>query len=151
MSSPWWVREAPCGGDGRFTPDDVSEDTLRAAQTQQLLQVCQQCPFRSACISLVLPRRSKFDGICGGRLWLNGEIRATCENADPAELAEPTSPITHGTEAGARAHNRRGETACSLCREAARLAQAARRAKRRAPHTQKIGDIIATDIEDRGK
>ncbi|MFK0279805.1 hypothetical protein ACIQVL_04925 [Streptomyces sp. NPDC090499] len=131
MSGPGWVREAPCGGDERFTPDDISEQVLRTPEMRALLAVCQRCPFRAECISLVLPRHSLFDGVCGGRLWFNGQIRATCENADPAELAEGGSPIIHGTESGARAHNRRREPACALCREAARIAQANRRAKRR--------------------
>ena len=133
-----WVSRAPCAGDRRFTPGDafedrdVFEDLLKAPQIQDLLKVCRVCPFRAECISHIKPRASLFDGICGGRLWFNGQIRATCETADPDELEEGAPPITHGTEAGARAHNRRGETACSLCLEAARLAQARRRAKRRA-------------------
>ncbi|MEU0722901.1 hypothetical protein [Streptomyces sp. NPDC006140] len=131
MSGTGWVSEAPCAGDLRFTPDDPSEEVLRAPRTQDLLKVCRVCPYRAECISLVKPRASQFDGICGGRLWFNGEIRATCETAHPRELEEGAKPITHGTESGARAHNRRGETACSLCKEAARIAQANRRAKKK--------------------
>ncbi|ORT54285.1 hypothetical protein [Streptomyces sp. CB03238] len=132
MSGTWWVNEAPCAGDRRFTPDDANEDSFRAPQIRMLLAVCQDCPFRARCIDLVLPRQSLFDGICGGRLWIDGTVRATCEGAHHDELEEGAAPITHGTEAGARAHNRRGETACSLCREAGRLAQQARRARKRA-------------------
>lgn len=133
MSGTWWVSEAPCVGDLRFTPNDATADSL--SETRDLLKVCQDCPFRAQCIGLVLPRHSLFDGICGGRLWLNGQIRDTCETARPDEVRESGSPITHGTEAGARAHNRRGERACSLCREAGRLAQARRRQRRRASGT----------------
>ncbi|MCR8573058.1 hypothetical protein [Streptomyces sp. Isolate_219] len=133
MSGTWWVSEAPCVGDVRFTPDDATEDSLRAPQTRRLLTVCRRCPFRAQCIDLVLPSRSLFDGICGGRLWLNGQILATCKGARPDELEEGADPINHGTEAGARAHNRRGETACSWCREAGRLAQQARRDRKPAP------------------
>lgn len=138
MSGTHWVGEAPCADDPRFTPGDAGddpdafEDLLRAPQTQDLLEVCRGCPFRSDCISLVLPRSSLFDGICGGRLWFHGEIRATCPTAHPDELQEHGSYIPHGTEAGARAHNRRGERACNLCLEAARVAQARRRARKRA-------------------
>ncbi|MFF4802370.1 hypothetical protein ACFY1U_28860 [Streptomyces sp. NPDC001351] len=120
----------------RFTPGDASddpeavEDLLRRPHLQDLLKVCRVCPFRAECIRLVRPRASRFDGISGGRLWFNGQIRATCESADPGELAEGASPITHGTESGARAHTRRGERACSLCREAARIAQARRRERK---------------------
>ncbi len=132
MSGTWWVSEAPCAGDTRFTPDDPTADSLSTPQTRKLLVICQDCPFQPRCIALVLPRHSLFDGICGGRLWLDGQVLATCKGARPDELEEGAAPITHGTEAGARAHNRRGETACSLCREAGRLAQARRRERKRA-------------------
>ncbi|MER5546522.1 hypothetical protein ACWDBP_34845 [Streptomyces sp. NPDC001233] len=136
MSGTGWAGEAPCAGDTRFTPNDASEESLRALGFQDLLKVCRVCPFRAACISLVKPRASLFDGICGGRLWLNGEIRATCETAHPGELAEGARPITHGTPAGARAHRRRGEPVCSLCKEAVRLDQAARREREKASRQQ---------------
>ncbi|NUK19823.1 hypothetical protein [Streptomyces lunaelactis] len=131
MSGTWWISEAPCAGDARFTPDDATVDSLRTPQTRALLAVCQQCPFRSRCIALVLPRQSMFDGICGGRLWFHGQVSDECEAAHRGELEERGSYINHGTEAGARAHNRRGERACSLCREAGRLAQARRRERKR--------------------
>ncbi|MBZ9641379.1 hypothetical protein [Streptomyces sp. PSKA30] len=135
MSGNGWASEAPCAGDFRFTP----EETTAEAPTEPLvalLAVCRDCPFRAQCIDLVLPSASLFDGVCGGRLWRNGQVLATCNDAQPAELRERgRRPITHGTEAGARAHNRRGERACSLCREAGRLAQQARRARKRASDT----------------
>ncbi|MFD8379131.1 hypothetical protein ACFV2X_11435 [Streptomyces sp. NPDC059679] len=132
MSGTEWVSEAPCAGDMRFTPDNATADSLRTPQNRKLLTVCRACPFRARCIALVLPRHSLFDGICGGRLWFNGQVRATCQGANRDELKEGAAPITHGTEAGARAHNRRGETACTLCREAGRRAQARRRERKRA-------------------
>lgn len=144
MSGTWWISEAPCAGDARFTPDNATAGSLRAPQTQVLLAVCQQCTFRSRCIALVLPRHSSFDGVCGGRLWLDGEIRATCHGAHSRELKEGGAPITHGTEAGARAHNRRGESACTLCREAGRLAQARRREKKRAGRAAAATPVIQT-------
>ncbi|MEU8560605.1 hypothetical protein AB0C45_03860 [Streptomyces cyaneofuscatus] len=135
MSGNGWASEAPCAGDFRFTP----EETTAEAPTEPLvalLAVCRDCPFRAQCIDLVLPSASLFDGVCGGRLWRDGQVLATCDDAQPAELRERgRRPITHGTEAGARAHNRRGERACSLCREAGRLAQQARRARKRATGT----------------
>ncbi len=134
MSGNGWAVEAPCAGDTRFT----SKETVRLAPTTprvlSLLAVCQDCPLRSQCIDLVLPRTCRFDGVCGGRFWRNGKVLATCEGARPAELRESRRrrPIRHGTEAGARAHNRRGERACDRCREAGRLAQQVRRARKRA-------------------
>lgn len=133
MSGAEWVREAPCAGDARFTPDDADE--LSARQTRKLLALCRHCPFRARCISLVQPRRSRFDGVCGGRLWRNGAIERSCRGAHESELTEGTGPLNHGTPAGARAHNRRGERACALCREAGRRDQARRRAAKRASET----------------
>lgn len=132
MRGTEWISDAPCAGDARFAPDDATMKSLRTHRMRMLLRVCQQCPFRAPCIALVLPRRSGFDGICGGRLWIDGVIYARCPGARPDELKEGLLPIVHGTEAGARAHNRRGETACSMCRKAGRQAQARRRARKRA-------------------
>ncbi|MFE2289814.1 hypothetical protein [Streptomyces sp. NPDC059452] len=135
MSGNGWVAEAPCAGDARFTSEETAADPAEPL-VLQLLATCQSCPFRAPCVDLVLPSSAAFDGVCGGRLWHNGQVLATCDNAQPAELRERgRRPITHGTEAGARAHNRRGERACSLCREAGRLAQQARRARKRATGT----------------
>jgi hypothetical protein len=133
MSGNGWVAQAPCAGDARFTSEETAAEAPTEPLVLSLLAACQGCPFRSQCIDLVMPSMSLFDGVCGGRLWRNGQVLATCEGAQPVELRERgRRPITHGTEAGARAHNRRGERACSLCLEAGRLAQQARRARKRA-------------------
>jgi hypothetical protein len=136
MSGIGWVAEAPCAGDARFTSEETEAKAPTEPLVLSLLSVCQSCPFRARCVELVLPKASLFDGVCGGRYWRNGQILAICGGASPGELHErPRRPISHGTEAGARAHNRRGERACSLCREAGRLAQQARRARKRASTT----------------
>ena len=131
MSSGSWEDEAPCAGDSRFTLDEDSASDLSMPEARKLLMVCQECPFRASCIARVLPKKSRFDGVCGGRLWINGRIRAQCPAARPDELDERDSYIPHGTEAGARAHNRRGERACEFCRWAGRVAQAQRRTRRK--------------------
>jgi hypothetical protein len=136
MSGNGWVAKAPCAGDSRFTSEETAVEDPTTPLVASLLSVCQGCPFRARCVELVLPSVSLFDGVCGGRLWRNGQVLATCEGARPGELRERGRRlITHGTEAGARAHNRRGERACSLCLEAGRLAQQARRARKRATGT----------------
>jgi hypothetical protein len=133
MSGNGWVAQAPCAGDFRFTSEETTAEAPTEPLVLSLLAACRGCPFRAQCIDLVMPSTSLFDGVCGGRLWRNGQVRATCKGAQPGELSERgRRPITHGTEAGARAHNRRGERACSLCLEAGRLAQQARRARKRA-------------------
>lgn len=132
MSGNGWVVQAPCAGDFRFTSEEAEAGAPTEPLLLALLDDCRGCPFRSQCVDLVMPSASQFDGVCGGRLWRDGQVLATCEDARPAELRERRRHrITHGTEGGARAHNRRGERACSLCREAGRLAQQARRARKR--------------------
>src|SRR6478752_857996 len=100
MSGPGWVSNAPCAGDLRFTPDNPAAEEFTAV-SGKLLAVCRQCPYRSRCVDLVLPHACRFDGVCGGRLWLDGRVHATCEGARPDELEEPGPFIPHGTEAGA--------------------------------------------------
>ncbi|MFD4480542.1 hypothetical protein ACFVXC_35390 [Streptomyces sp. NPDC058257] len=136
MSGNGWVAKAPCAGDLRFASEEAAAEAPTEPLVLALLAVCHGCPFRAQCVDLVTPSASQFDGVCGGRLWRSGHVLATCEDARPAELRErKRHQITHGTEAGARAHNRRGERACSLCREAGRLAQQARRARKRTSDT----------------
>ncbi|MEU6254271.1 hypothetical protein [Streptomyces sp. NPDC047043] len=132
MSGIGWAGEAPCAGDIRFTSERMVTEAPTESLVRALLAICQSCPFRSQCIDLVLPNMSLFDGVCGGRFWRNGRVLETCKGARPAELLERgRRPITHGTEAGARAHRRRRERTCSLCLEADKLAQRARRARKR--------------------
>lgn len=116
----------PCRGDPRFVFADAKNVPI--IHIPELLAMCQRCPYRAACISTVLPGRFRFDGVCGGRVWINGTVRDECEGAEPDELNATGIYIPHGTEAGARAHNRRGEPPCLACRQAARAATARRRA-----------------------
>lgn len=132
MSGNGWVVDAPCAGNDLFTMEEIATHVVPPLLLT-LFKTCQSCPFRARCIEVVAPRNSRFDGVCGGRLWRDGQVVVTSPGADPAELREPRlRPITHGTEAGARAHRRRGERGCSLCLEADRLAQQDRRARKRA-------------------
>ncbi|MFF9478048.1 hypothetical protein [Streptomyces sp. NPDC014733] len=127
MSGAWWAR-APCAGDVRFAP--ALPAPARDPTMLALLEACGTCQWRAQCIARVRPRRSRFDGICGGRLWRDGKILASCEDATTTELAEGAAPIAHGTEAGARTHRRRGQRPCAACLEAQRVAQMLRRDKK---------------------
>lgn len=53
--------------------------------------------------------------------------RARLAAGTVSRVGRPERPITHGTEAGAVAHRRRGEPVCDACRAAASAARAARR------------------------
>jgi hypothetical protein len=113
---------------------DTTPRALDEALATELLAICHSCPFRAPCIGLVLPSKSKFSGVCGGRWWIDGVVHAACVSAHPYELTERGWYIRHGTPGGARAHNRRGERACEFCRWAERTAARSRREKNSAEH-----------------
>jgi hypothetical protein len=124
-----WILRAPCRGILDFAPRDDAwrTSTQLTAICLPLLPVCASCPFNRECLDWVRPRRSHFDGIAAGRIWLDGMVITSLHSERPNEAPARTSPC--GTEAGARAHNRNGERACPSCLAAARDA-AARRAER---------------------
>jgi hypothetical protein len=80
-----------------------------------VLYVCGGCPFRAACIRQVLPAKTEFTGICGGRIWLNGSILHALPQAEDSELPPPVIRQSCGTAAGSRAHRRAVEQQCPQC------------------------------------
>lgn len=36
------------------------------------LSLCESCPITTECEAAVRPKRSFYDGVCGGRVWHNG-------------------------------------------------------------------------------
>lgn len=134
MSGLAWVLDAPCVDNPAFVLPEGVQLPMRVP-SEDLLKICDSCPFRAACIARVRPAKSKFDGICGGRLWCDGQAIESCASAHPGELDEPDGlrePGTYdgcGREAGARAHRRRGERVCDNCGQAER--EAARRRRRK--------------------
>ncbi|TQE21602.1 hypothetical protein Sipo8835_37255 [Streptomyces ipomoeae] len=131
-----WVLEAPCADNPAFVLPEGIQLPMRVP-SEELLKICDSCPFRAACIARVRPAKSKFDGVCGGRLWCDGQAIEACASAHSDELdeldrrREPGTYDSCGREAGARAHRRRGERACESCLQAEREAARRRRAKAR--------------------
>ncbi|GAA0694878.1 hypothetical protein GCM10010193_56960 [Kitasatospora atroaurantiaca] len=122
------TERAPCFGDLRFAPAD-GPATGRFALLSgvfELLALCQDCPFRAECVAEVKPSRSGFDGVCGGHLWHDGRAVASAAGVGPAP-DEPPMRASCGLPAGARAHSRYGERACTACRQAQRDYQRGRR------------------------
>ncbi|MGW1157799.1 hypothetical protein ACWD48_06135 [Streptomyces sp. NPDC002519] len=124
-----WALAAPCRGRDGFTPSE--DDWKTGADLKRLcgpqLAACGPCPFRAVCIATVKPAQAKFDGICGGRLWCNGEVIDALDDVFEDELAEPKLRASCGTEAGAQDHKRHGERVCPSCRQATREVSARRR------------------------
>jgi len=42
--------------------------------TKAGLNVCESCTVQLECVVIVKPRESYFDGVCGGKVWANGQI-----------------------------------------------------------------------------
>ncbi|MFE7129315.1 hypothetical protein ACFVIM_00450 [Streptomyces sp. NPDC057638] len=108
---------APCFGDLDFAVADdrwkTVEDLLKICEP--VLYVCGGCPHRAACIRQVVPTKSAFAGICGGRIWLNGVIVRALPTADPTELPPPVIRKACGSSEGSRAHRRASEQQCPNC------------------------------------
>jgi hypothetical protein len=96
------------------------------------------------CIATVKPAQAKFDGVCGGRLWCNGEVIASLDDVFDEELAEPKLRASCGTEAGAQDHKRHGERVCPSCRQAVREISARRREEKAKQPAQLQLDFATT-------
>lgn len=111
------IEHAPCWGDEDFAPADhrfkTSSDLIKLCSP--VLYVCGGCPYRSGCIRQVRPAKTEFSGICGGRIWSNGEIVYALPDADPTELTPPVIRKACGTPVGVRAHRRAAEQQCPRC------------------------------------
>lgn len=66
-----WVEEAPCRRADPWLFDQYHFDL-----SQPALNYCKRCRFWEECESLVEPKNSHFDGICGGKVWRNGRVLA---------------------------------------------------------------------------
>jgi hypothetical protein len=106
-----WILRAPCRGILDFAPRDDAwrTSTQLTAICLPLLPVCASCPFNRECLDWVRPRRSHFDGIAAGRIWLDGMVITSLHSERPNEAPARTSPC--GTEAGARAVSGRARAA----------------------------------------
>ena len=87
--------------------------------------ICRSCPVQIECLDYALANNEKA-GIFGGINFgtTRGKTRRELRKQRGIEVREVFS---HGTEAGARAHYRRGEPACVACRNAAQSANRERR------------------------
>lgn len=57
----------------RQSPDGfVDSPLLDRAKTITTRALCEDCPLTGPCLELVDPQASYFDGVCAGRVWLDG-------------------------------------------------------------------------------
>jgi hypothetical protein len=108
-----WLEKAKCAGHGEPLWDgfvDGESAKQRAMRHERGKAVCRRCPVAMECLLAVDTRFD--DGIRGGHLLPDLKSPKVTERE-----------IVHGTEAGAKAHYRRGDTPCDPCKRAMALAR----------------------------
>lgn len=61
------LMQAACKG-----ADPSLFDHYEGDEVDDALSYCDRCPVIQECEEYVSPRRSYFDGVCGGKIWRNG-------------------------------------------------------------------------------
>ena len=116
-----WQDNAACVGTDpeAFFPSGPGMVARREAQPA--IAICHTCPVQVQCALYAMEGGDR-NGVWGGVLLTEKQAR---RDGRPA-------PIRHGTPGGARAHQRRGESACASCAEANRRYESERKRKRSA-------------------
>lgn len=119
-----WVEEAACQGcdPELWYPPEVHGRRTRSERldADAAKQVCESCAVRVECLRFALEHAEPW-GVWGGA--------TPAERRQLAQGPPPISEMSHGSEAGSKAHRRRGEDPCRRCRDAAALASRLRHAK----------------------
>lgn len=123
-----WIVHALCRTEGhpdQWFPDHAGARTVIA----RAKQICQQCPVQPQCLDDALARNEN-QGVWGGVHF--GQTRASVRDEMRVMRGiEVDSGFVHGTESGAKRHERDGEKPCAACRNAASAAWRRRKAERK--------------------
>jgi hypothetical protein len=65
---PRSLMKAACKGADPALFDETDGDLMEDA-----LSYCDRCDVRVPCEDYVRPRASHFSGVCGGKIWINGD------------------------------------------------------------------------------
>lgn len=125
-----WADDAACAGQDSelWFPAEISKrGRYRRGQDAEAeaKRICQSCVVIAQCLQHALDH-DEADGVWGG---LSPQERRDLLAAPPLR---PMSEMDHGTEAGAKQHERRREVPCPACRAAAARAQRIRKQRRKA-------------------
>jgi len=125
---PEWHDRAACKGCdvNLFFPE-------RGGDSTQARTVCAGCPVQADCAHDAIERGERF-GVWGG-MSTRGRRGARLQ------------PIRHGTAGGYNAHRRRGEEACTECRDAKTRYQQGVVRTRNADLDHDVTDILADALE----
>lgn len=131
MNTPNWRNKAACAGveTTLFYPEGGQQNEAR-----DVIEIfCGRCPVRAECLAQAeLEEVTHVDihGIRGGLTRHQRRARLIARNA--AEQAKkPPAPTGCGTYLGYALHRREYTPVCDPCREAARIYQVQKRARRR--------------------
>lgn len=128
-----WRDAAACRGMDTDVFFPLRGEDVRAAKA-----VCADCPVSAECLDEALAEREVI-GVWGGTSErerrrirrIRARLRAGVTSPDRGgALPGDVKPISHGTDAGYRAHVRRGEEACPECSAAHAAYQRERSARR---------------------
>jgi WhiB family redox-sensing transcriptional regulator len=112
-----WMSSAACRGVDPEVWFPASVGVAGQRETEVAARICRGCEVLDQCAAYAKTHAH------GWGVWA-GKNRASRSTRVPSE-------INHGTEAGAKQHHRRGEPPCLSCRNAATLANALRKDRRR--------------------
>lgn len=56
------------------TPSFFDQTNPNDIYAKAALEICSTCTVQLQCVIIMKPRESYFDGICGGKVWMNGQI-----------------------------------------------------------------------------
>ena len=123
-----WVVDALCRTEGHPDMWHPEHGTGRV-DAARAKQICRRCPVQQHCLDAALARNER-DGVWGGVHF--GQTRASVRDEMRVMRGiEVDSGFVHGTESGARRHERDGEKPCAACRNAASAAWRRRKAERK--------------------
>lgn len=105
--------------------DPVFTDATDPRYAATALERCRACIVVDLCEQVVAPRDSYYDGVCGGRIWVNGVELGTRRGH-----REPTIRPSCGTEYGYDQHRVHGEKQCPRCKAVKAERRAARKRQR---------------------
>lgn len=115
-----WTQEALCA---QADPDVFFPD--RGQSPIQAKLICRSCPVQVECADYAINSPTPLHGVWGGMGEHERRKIRRSEGIRDQVVEE------HGTEAGAKRHERRGEVPCFACRHAA--AEAGRRRRQERP------------------
>lgn len=121
-----WLDQAACAGSEGYilSAGQTEEPAEKLAKTvEPLVRTCLDCPVLAECYDRVRPKGSQFDGVCAGRLWINGQEATRALGAPSLPKALVSRAGVCGEPSGVRGHRRAGEPLCGQCRVTAQRAE----------------------------